>query len=80
MIDAEIILYRVWAAQCAFAVFLADLMDGHQPKNIHTQVFETRQMGFGCLERPFLGELTGVDLVDNGVLAPLRVDEFYSWS
>ena len=64
-IDAVIIGDGIWAAQRAFAVKLADRMDGHQPQHVNAQVLDARQVAGYALECALRAVAAHVDLVDD---------------
>ncbi len=74
-IDGEIIVDRVRATQLALAMLLADRVNRHQPDNGRAQLLEARQLALGCAQRAFRRKLARIDLVNTGVLAPLRMRE-----
>ena len=72
-VHAEIVFDGVRAAQAAFAILLANRMNGHQPENVDAERLEARQLLCGGVERAFRCELAGVDLIDDGVFRPFRM-------
>ena len=68
-----IILHRVGAAKCALAVFLADGVDRHQPKDIDAHLLQAWKLLLCSLERTFLGEMARVDLVEHRITGPFGV-------
>ena len=74
-LDRVVVLDRVGTAQRALAVLLADHLNRHQPQDDGAEFLQPRQVGLGGPEGAFRGELAGVDLIDGGVLRPLRVGD-----
>src|SRR5208337_95745 len=72
-IHAVIILYGVGASQGAFAILFANFVDRHQPQDVDAQLFQAGQLLLRSPESAFWRELAGVDLVDGGVLTPVRM-------
>ena len=89
-IDGIIILHAVWTPQrtapwlndvvvgvfATFSVHLPNGVNRHQPKNVHSKIFQTRQVRNERLDGSFWSVLAQVDLVDGGILRPKRMNQF----
>ena len=72
-IELFIIFDGIVAAERAFAVFLADWVDRHEPENVDAEIFQAWKLfGEGC-HGARVGILAHVDLIDDGVAAPVGV-------
>ena len=57
----------------AFAIEFRDRVNGHKPKDIHTEIIEARKFLDKGVDSAFGGELTEVYLINNSIATPLGV-------
>ena len=57
----------------AFAVDLPNGMDGHEPQNVHTELFQAGQVFCKCIEGPFRGVLPHIHFINGRIGGPSRV-------
>ena len=48
-------------------------MNGHEPQNVHTELFQAGQVFCKCIEGPFRGMLPHVDFINGRIGGPSRV-------
>ena len=72
-VELAVVNNAVVTAQRAFSGQLANGLQRHYPDDIHTHLFQLRQLGFRGAERAFWGQLTCVQFVDRCVISKLRM-------
>jgi hypothetical protein len=71
-IDGEVIFNGIRTAERAFAQFFADGMNGHQPENIHAEIFQFVEAGRDAVEVAAGGKGARIDFVNDAVAHPGR--------
>ncbi len=80
-VDRCVILDGIIAAELAFAVALANRLDGHEPKDIHVHLCQAREVLLKGIQGSFRRVLTDVDLINISVFRPLwKLRYFHGWS
>ena len=69
-VHCVIVLHRIGATQSALAVLLPDRVDRHEPQYVDAQFLQARQLLLRGGESAVLGEMTGVDLVQDRIARP----------
>ena len=73
-IDVTVIADGVVRAEAPLALQFAYGIDGHQPKDVHTEGLEARKLLLRRCESAFRRELPGVEFIDNGRVLPVTLD------
>ena len=60
-------------AERSLSFLHADRIDGHEPDNVHSQFFQSRQFFCRSIECTFRSVLAHIHFVNNGIIAPFRM-------